>query len=87
MIRGIKTAISFMDRGVTLELLAQPLWATHVRVASLVEAQFAIHVARQTDAYTFADGARFPRTRREPERTGGAQIQTILPEINLHRLG
>ena len=46
-----------------------------------------IHVARQTDACTFADGARFPPARREPERTGGAQIHTILPEVNLHRLG
>jgi pyruvate/2-oxoglutarate dehydrogenase complex dihydrolipoamide dehydrogenase (E3) component len=63
------------------------IWTTHVRIAALVEAQFAIHVARQTDAYTFADGARFPPARREPERTGGAQIQTILPEINLHGLG
>jgi hypothetical protein len=51
-----------------------------------VEAQFAINVARQTDPYTFADGTRFPPARREPQRTGGAQIQTILPEINLHRL-
>ena len=68
-------------------LLAQPLRTTDVWVASLVEAQFAVHVAGQTDAYTFADGARFPPARREPKRTGSAQIQAILPEINLHRLG
>src|ERR1700722_391872 len=53
-------------------LLAQPLWTTHVRISSLVETQFAIHVARQADAYTFADGARFPPASREPERAGGA---------------
>jgi hypothetical protein len=29
----------------------------------------------------------FRRARREPQPTGGAQIQTILLEINLHRLG
>jgi hypothetical protein len=71
----------------TAELLAQPLWATHVRIAALVKAQPSIHVARQTDAYTRADGARLPPARRKPERAGGAQIKSILPEINLHRLG
>jgi hypothetical protein len=69
------------------ELFPQPLWATHVWIAALVEAQFAVHVARQADAYTFTDKARFPPARREPERAGGAQIQSILPEINLQRLG
>jgi len=44
-----------------------------------------MHVARQTDAYSFADGSRFPQARREPERTVGAQIQAILLEIYLHR--
>jgi hypothetical protein len=46
-----------------------------------------MHVARQIDAYTLADGGRFPRARREPQRTGGAPIETIVREINLHRLG
>ncbi len=58
-------------------LLAQPLWTTHIRTASLIEAQFAIDVARETDAYTLADGARFPSACREPQRARGAQIEPL----------
>jgi hypothetical protein len=43
-------------------------------------------VARYTDANTCANGSRFLPARCEPERTGGAEIQPILLEIDLHRL-
>jgi hypothetical protein len=46
----------FGGRCPALTLLAQPLWTAHVRIASRVETQFTIDVARQTDADTFAAG-------------------------------
>jgi hypothetical protein len=49
-----------------------------------VEAQLAIYIAPQTDSYTFADRARFPPGGGEPEWTRRAE--SILPEINFHRL-
>jgi hypothetical protein len=58
-----------------------------VGVTPLIKSPQSIDVAGQANAHALADGAGILRCRREPQWTWGAQIQAVLAEINLHRLG
>jgi hypothetical protein len=68
-------------------LLAQFLGATNVCIAGFVKTQQPIHVAGDADAHAFADRATPLRGCRQPKRAGSAQVQSILPEIDLQCLG
>jgi hypothetical protein len=56
------------------QLLAQPLRATHVWIAALVEAQESMYIAGQADTYAFANATGRLRGNTQPKRAVGTQI-------------
>ena len=57
-------------RVAALDYFAQHFWTADVRITALIKSPPRLDVAGQADARALADGARVPRRRREPKRTG-----------------
>jgi hypothetical protein len=56
------------------QLLAQPLRATHVWIAALIEAQESMYIAGQADTHAFANATGRLRGNTQPKRAVGTQI-------------
>src|SRR5262249_47176473 len=67
-------------------LSAQLLGAAHVCIAAFVKTQQPMYVAGDADAHTSADRDSPLLGCRQPKRAGSAQVQSVLPEINLQCL-